>query len=420
MTVAVSTRKNKHVGNNTTDTYAYTFRIDDESELVVQEIVRATNVVTTLTLNTDYTVTGVDSDSGGTVVLDAGNLAAANDLLIYAATDIEQNTSIRNQSTFYGRIHEAFFDRITRIVQELNTKLSRSIKLEAHVAGISGDIEGTPTADYYIGLNATADGFEYKAPPSNGATGATGATGPAGAAGPAGADGEGVPTGGTSGQLLTKVDGTDFNTSWEDAPVALPVGGTAGQLLKKNSITDGDASWATGAKGDVGLGNVDNTADADKPVSTAQQTALDLKANLASPTFTGNPAGPTPTVGDNDTSLATTAFVNTAIGEKRPSPTNFSTTSVTPTTRAMDETFVFNGGASVTMTSTPMGSLSGFTNGYRARFIGTSDSFFPTFNESDASDGILLSGPAELQRGRVLDVEYNSTIGRLVETLRNF
>lgn len=32
-------------------------------------------------------------------------------------------------------------------------------------------------------------------------------------------------------------------------------------------------------KAQVGLGNVDNTADASKPVSTAQQTALDLKAN---------------------------------------------------------------------------------------------------------------------------------------------
>ena len=41
-------------------------------------------------------------------------------------------------------------------------------------------------------------------------------------------------------------------------------------------------------KGDVGLGNVDNTADTAKPVSTAQQTAIDLKANIASPTFTGN------------------------------------------------------------------------------------------------------------------------------------
>lgn len=37
----------------------------------------------------------------------------------------------------------------------------------------------------------------------------------------------------------------------------------------------------------VGLGDVDNTSDLDKPVSNAVQTALDLKANLANPTFTG-------------------------------------------------------------------------------------------------------------------------------------
>jgi len=37
----------------------------------------------------------------------------------------------------------------------------------------------------------------------------------------------------------------------------------------------------------VGLGNVDNTADIDKPVSTAQQTALDTKLNLAGGTMTG-------------------------------------------------------------------------------------------------------------------------------------
>ena len=37
----------------------------------------------------------------------------------------------------------------------------------------------------------------------------------------------------------------------------------------------------------VGLGSVDNTADTAKPVSTAQQAALDLKSNSATPTFTG-------------------------------------------------------------------------------------------------------------------------------------
>lgn len=42
---------------------------------------------------------------------------------------------------------------------------------------------------------------------------------------------------------------------------------------------------------DLSLGNVTNTSDANKPVSTAQQTALDFKANIASPTFTGTVGG---------------------------------------------------------------------------------------------------------------------------------
>ena len=44
-------------------------------------------------------------------------------------------------------------------------------------------------------------------------------------------------------------------------------------------------------KTDVGLANVDNTSDLNKPVSTATNTALGLKANLASPTFTGTVSG---------------------------------------------------------------------------------------------------------------------------------
>ena len=60
-------------------------------------------------------------------------------------------------------------------------------------------------------------------------------------------------------------------------------------------------------KNDVGLGNVDNTSDANKPVSTAQQTALDLKANLASPTFTGTVTVPTPT---NATDAATKGYTD--------------------------------------------------------------------------------------------------------------
>ena len=42
------------------------------------------------------------------------------------------------------------------------------------------------------------------------------------------------------------------------------------------------------AKSDVGLGNVDNTSDLSKPISTATQSALDAKAAAANPTITGN------------------------------------------------------------------------------------------------------------------------------------
>ena len=41
----------------------------------------------------------------------------------------------------------------------------------------------------------------------------------------------------------------------------------------------------------VQLGNVDNTSDSAKPVSSAMQTALDAKAPLASPAFTGTVTG---------------------------------------------------------------------------------------------------------------------------------
>ena len=59
-----------------------------------------------------------------------------------------------------------------------------------------------------------------------GAQGPVGAQGPAGPQGPIGAQGlkgdtgEGVPTGGGDGQVLTKQSSTDYDTAWEDAPSA--------------------------------------------------------------------------------------------------------------------------------------------------------------------------------------------------------
>jgi hypothetical protein len=51
-------------------------------------------------------------------------------------------------------------------------------------------------------------------------------------------------------------------------------------------------------KAQVGLGNVDNTADLNKPVSAAQQSAIDLKAPMANPVFTGTVTAPSYTSND--------------------------------------------------------------------------------------------------------------------------
>lgn len=68
-------------------------------------------------------------------------------------------------------------------------------------------------------------------------------------------------------------------------------------------------------KTDVGLGNADNTSDANKPVSTATNAALNLKAPLASPVFTGTVSGITKTMvglGSVDNTADTAKPVSTA------------------------------------------------------------------------------------------------------------
>ena len=104
---------------------------------------------------------------------------------------------------------------------------------------------------------------------------------------------------------------------------AVTISGTSVSL--GGSITDetlfGGTELVSGSaqitknKSDVGLGNVDNTSDALKPVSTAGQTALDLKANLASPSLTGNPTAPTQADNDDSTKIATTAYVQREVSD---------------------------------------------------------------------------------------------------------
>lgn len=89
---------------------------------------------------------------------------------------------------------------------------------------------------------------------------------------------------GAPGALNTLLEITDQLATDESAVSALTTT-VGGKLAKASNLSD--LVSASTARTNLGLGSVDNTADTAKPVSTAQQTALNLKANLASPTFTG-------------------------------------------------------------------------------------------------------------------------------------
>ena len=89
----------------------------------------------------------------------------------------------------------------------------------------------------------------FSAKGEDGAPGATGAQGPAGAkgdtgdTGATGAPGQGVPTGGTTGQVLAKNSGTDYDTEWVDPPEGSGGAGSQADIL--NSIVVDDSEVVT-------------------------------------------------------------------------------------------------------------------------------------------------------------------------------
>ena len=141
-------------------------------------------------------------------------------------------------------------------------------------------------------------------------------------------DGEGVPAGGTAGQILAKSSDEDFATTWatlsssalwctydETTSAQIEAAYQAGLpifcvyddnvyvLAYRGSATDHRFTCVRGALSNV-LSCLDSTW-------TSNSTSL---AALASPTFTGTPAAPTASAGTNTTQIATTAFVQ---GEKQ-------------------------------------------------------------------------------------------------------
>lgn len=140
MSISTTTSRNNYTGNGTADTFAYSFRILDEGDLLVT-VRDSVGTETPLVLSTDYTVTGVGESSGSIVLVNAsqdwldvdGDLDSGWEMSIVRNVALTQPTDIRNQGTFYPETHEDAFDRIVMQNQQQQDEINRGVRLPVTV-----------------------------------------------------------------------------------------------------------------------------------------------------------------------------------------------------------------------------------------------------------------------------------------------
>lgn len=156
-----------------------------------------------------------------------------------------------------------------------------------------------------------------------GPAGAPGAQGPQGPAGPGGVGPQGEP-----GPIGPQGIQGPVGPAGPEGPQGIqgiqgpqgPAGGIPEAPIDGNTYGRKDAAWALagGAASNVSFAPAGNIS------STSVQNAIveldNEKASLASPSFSGSPLAPTPALDDNDTSIATTAFIQNQMGSNAPQP----------------------------------------------------------------------------------------------------
>lgn len=119
-------------GNDIADTFSYTFKINDKTQLSVYET-DDVGVETLLTLDTDYTVNNIGNS--GTVTRVAGALPTNYLWFIRSNYEETQLTAFGSQGPFFPDIHEDAMDKLTMLIQQLINDSDRSPSLSPSYSG---------------------------------------------------------------------------------------------------------------------------------------------------------------------------------------------------------------------------------------------------------------------------------------------
>lgn len=132
MTVSTEVDHNDYAGNGVTTSFPYTFRIFQKTDLMVQVVDLSENI-TVLTLDTDYSVMGAGTYSGGSVVL-SSPLANGWQISISRSLPVTQETDLRNQGKFFAEVHEDAFDKLTMLIQQCFSFLRLALRKPSFIA----------------------------------------------------------------------------------------------------------------------------------------------------------------------------------------------------------------------------------------------------------------------------------------------
>ena len=122
--------------------FDYTFPIFDQADLVVQQTLVSSDLTGTLVVDVDYTVTGVEAQNGGTVVLTIG-AAAGDEITIDREVEKKRITDFTKAGQFRAEVVNREFDRIVQMTQDRAREIQACLK--------------QPTSDVNFPLNDLPD-----------------------------------------------------------------------------------------------------------------------------------------------------------------------------------------------------------------------------------------------------------------------
>ena len=158
-TVTVETSKVQYACNGSTTAYAYTFEILENDDLLAIAATTA-GVETTLVLNTDYTLTGAGTSTGGTLTLTAGSKCpSGSTLTMLRNIELTQETDYVDGQSFSAESLEGAIDKTMLIQQQQEEKLNR-VPMLPKSSALSGVTLDTPVAGQYLRWNTAGTGIE--------------------------------------------------------------------------------------------------------------------------------------------------------------------------------------------------------------------------------------------------------------------